>query len=124
MSKYKSQHYLSQFYLKRFSRDEHKEKNREITVWCFFKKENRIQKKSITNIAQRPYYYSWLDEQDQFDHSVEKILSDFESSVAPIIRKIDNNVKELIKTTALKSDLTTFKKLKSQKNLYCLNFYY
>ena len=53
-------------------------------------KQNKIKKKSIRNIAQKSFYYSWKNENNKQDISFELFFQRLETAVSPIIKKIDD----------------------------------
>ena len=99
MPENKHQHYLPQFYLKQFSRDNLNRRKEDITVWCYFRNNKQIKRKSIVNIAQKSYYYSWQNSVGEYDLSIEKVLQKLESAVSPIIKRIDGNCKTFLKSS-------------------------
>ena len=96
MSHNKRQHFLPQFYLKGFAPKKSLESGNP-EIWLYSKELEEVKRKGIKNTAQKPHYYSWLNDEGERDHSKDSELSRLENFVAPIIRKIDRNVMQLIR---------------------------
>jgi len=94
MADNKKQHYLSQFYLRRFSAKRYatvplEDENK---IYRLDKTFGKIAHKSISGSAFEPFYYSRIAEDGTLDHSLEKKFSDVESAVGPVFEHIDDIV--------------------------------
>lgn len=98
MSKYKKQHYLSEFYINGFA-------SKSIfsnytckdlyQVWIYDIENKTIKCKSPDNIAWEPYYYSQILKNGEYDHKLEKSLSKLENKVSKVIEKVNANIKRI-----------------------------
>ena len=77
----KLEHYVPQFYLKRFSR----ERKKEHYVYCYSKKDSRIFTVNIKNIGGENYFYELEDDDSQI---IEKILANIEGKFSYVTKKI------------------------------------
>ena len=97
MPKHKKQHYLPKFYLKGFSKEIKFKGNRQNVLWYYDKTSKTIGCKSVENLACESYYYSYKINNNQYDLSFEKLLSKNENEAAEILKKIENDIKIIIK---------------------------
>lgn len=86
MSIPKRHHYLPQFYLDGFCRDD--------LLWVYDKDEKEFRQQTLQNTAVQKYYYSFEDDDGEKDAEVEGLLSLVETYTKPIIDKI--NSREII----------------------------
>lgn len=81
MSLPKRHHYLPQFYLRGFCRDD---------SFCIFDRDkNEFRVQTPINTAVQKQFYSVRNEDGSFDPALEKLLSQVEAETAPIIAKLD-----------------------------------
>ncbi|MDP3150271.1 MAG: DUF4238 domain-containing protein [Ignavibacteria bacterium] len=96
MPEYKKQHIIAENYLKGFSLvDYYKNNKANCPVWIYNLKEQTLKFKSPNNIAWRPYYYSYIDKNGDYEHYLEKEFSKLESMTNILIRKIDTNIRNI-----------------------------
>lgn len=94
MSTPKRHHYLPQFYLEGFCRNE--------LLWVYDRENKEIRQQTPVNTAVQKYYYSFEDDEGERDADVEGLLSLIETYTKPIIYKlnkrelIDNSEKETL----------------------------
>lgn len=81
MSTPKRHHYLPEFYLKGFVRDD--------LLWLFDRKSQQYRRQSPKNTTVIGQYYTITTETGEPDFSIEAHLSDSESEAAPIIGKLN-----------------------------------
>jgi hypothetical protein len=82
MSNPKRHHYLPQFYLKGFCRDEY--------LWVYDRKTNQVRRQTPINTAIQSHYYSVEDEDGEKNTEIESFLSQIEGLTKPIIQKVSN----------------------------------
>ena len=82
MSSPKRHHYLPQFYLKGFCRDEY--------LWVYDRKTNQVRRQTPINTAIQSHYYSVEDEDGVKNTEIESFLSQIEGLTKPIIQKVSN----------------------------------
>lgn len=95
MPQYKRQHYLPQFYLKGFSINfllPPLKRDQDYLIWYYNKKSRRVNSKPVKKIAVKNYLYSWKVPEGSYNVDIEKILSQSEAIIAPVINKIHNNI--------------------------------
>ena len=80
-----SQHYIPQFYLREFT-DPETPNGHEPYVWVYEHESKKWKKKSPKNIASKPDYYSFVDQEDKRRNEIEKGLSTIEGKTASIYR--------------------------------------
>lgn len=96
MAEYKKQHIIAENYLKGFSSvDYYRDTNQNCPVWFYDIKKKTLKLKSPHNIAWKPYYYSKIDKDGNYQHFIEQEFSRLESLVSTLIRKIDKNVRNI-----------------------------
>lgn len=78
----KRQHYLPQFYLKGFTKEE--------KLWVYDREKNEFRIQTPVNTAIEKDYYTFSDKKGEKNKSVEKILADVEGRVVPVFEKIKN----------------------------------
>ncbi|MGD8307459.1 MAG: DUF4238 domain-containing protein [Ignavibacteria bacterium] len=78
----KRHHYLPKFYLKGFTKDD--------KLWIYDRQRNEFRAQTPINTAIEKDYYSFIDKNGKKNTSVEKILSDVEGRVIPVITDIKN----------------------------------
>ncbi|MCH7613851.1 MAG: DUF4238 domain-containing protein [Candidatus Marinimicrobia bacterium] len=101
-SKKKRQHYLPQFYLKGFSREylkpEDKRNDSKYNVWYYDLAKRKIINRHVKKVAQESYYYSWITQDGDWDYTLEEILSEVETILAPFIKFLNDQIVEIQKT--------------------------
>ncbi len=80
-----SQHYIPQFYLREFT-DPETPNGHEPYVWVYEHESKKWKKKSPKNIASKPDFYSFVDQEDKRRNEIEKGLSTIEGKTASIYR--------------------------------------
>ena len=80
-----SQHYIPQFYLREFT-DPETPNGHEPYVWVYEHESKKWKKKSPKNIASKPDFYSFVDQEDKRRDEIEKGLSIIEGKTASIYR--------------------------------------
>lgn len=80
-----SQHYIPQFYLREFI-DPETPNGYEPYVWKYEHESKKWKKKSPKNIASKPDFYSFVDQEDKRRDEIEKGLSIIEGKTASIYR--------------------------------------
>lgn len=83
MAEYKNQHYVPQSYLMGFTDSDINLKT-ESTLYRLNKETRELDRKGIKHICSENYYYSFLDEHGNYNHSTEKMLSSFENEFKKI----------------------------------------
>src|SRR3972149_6577246 len=78
----KRHHYLPQFYLEGFCRDD--------LLWVYDRDEKEYRQQTPQNTAVQKYYYSFENDNGERDAEVEGLLSLVETYTKPIIDKINN----------------------------------
>jgi hypothetical protein len=81
MSAPKRHHYLPEFYLKGFTRDE--------LLWVFDRKTSQYRRQPPYNTAVIGHYYTTLTESGKKDYEIEAHLAQIEGEAKPIIGKLD-----------------------------------
>ena len=93
MAEYKSQHYLPQFYLRRFKIDDEESIKRSFEeIYRFDKRKYEIKRKAIKNSAIKSYYYSYYDNKGQLNPKIEKSFSDLENKANSTLILIDEKI--------------------------------
>ncbi len=82
MSSPKRHHYLPQFYLKGFCRNEY--------LWVYDRKTNQVRRQTPINTAVQTHYYSVENEDGEKNTEIESFLSQIEGLTKPIIQKVSN----------------------------------
>lgn len=80
-----SQHYIPQFYLREFT-DPETPNGHEPYVWVYGHESKKWKKKSPKNIASKPNFYSFIDQEGKKRDEIEKGLSTIEGKTASIYR--------------------------------------
>ncbi|MBM4064561.1 MAG: DUF4238 domain-containing protein [Planctomycetes bacterium] len=80
-----SQHYIPQFYLREFT-DPETPNGHEPYVWIYEHESKNWKKKSPKNIASKPDFYSFVDQEGKRRNEIEKGLSIIEGKTASIYR--------------------------------------
>ncbi len=94
MPEHKKQHIIPGNYLKGFSKvDYFKNDNDNFPVWIYDLEKKTLKIKSPQNIAWRPYYYSFINENGDYQHSLEEEFSKLEGMVNALVREIDSNIR-------------------------------
>jgi hypothetical protein len=83
MANYKNQHYVPQIYLKGFM-DTDIDLGKDANLYRLNKETGIIDKKGIKNICTENYYYSYIDDNGQYNHNIEKMFSQFETDFKKI----------------------------------------
>lgn len=91
---FEKQHYLSQFYLKGFGKCNPNPKSEAMQNWVYFMHEKKIKLKEPQNFAYKSYLYSKINENNNYDHTLEKYFGDIENEVVSLIKDITNKVKK------------------------------
>lgn len=78
----KRHHYLPEFYLKGFTRDE--------MLWIFDRKAREYRRQPPRNTAVIGHYYTTATESGEKDYSIETHLAETESEAKPIIEKLED----------------------------------
>ena len=86
MAEYKNQHYVPQSFLSGFTDNDLNLKN-ESALYRLNKLTNEIDKKGIKHICNENYYYSFLDENNNYHHDIEKMFSKYETEFKKIRHK-------------------------------------
>jgi len=76
----KRQHYLPQFYLKGFTKEE--------KLWVYDREKNEFRIQTPLNTAIEKDYYSFIDNKGEKNKSIEKMLANIEGRVVPVFDKI------------------------------------
>jgi len=85
-----SQHYIPQFYLKQFT-DPETPKGHQSYLWIYEFESHKWQRRAPKNIASKPDFYTFLDEDGKRRDEIEKDLSTVEAKTASLCRhKIAN----------------------------------
>ncbi|NQV17111.1 MAG: DUF4238 domain-containing protein [Armatimonadetes bacterium] len=92
MAHYKKQHFLSQFYLKGFSRPNPHPKSKGCQNWFYDIIKRKICFQEPHNFAFRHYMYSKISKDGSYDPSLEKYFSRLENKMKVLFNKIDNNI--------------------------------
>lgn len=85
MSTPKRHHYLPQFYIEGFCR--------ENSLWIFDRKLNEYRPQTPINTALQSHYYTFKDLEGNLNTDIEKMFSSIEGKTKPIIDKIDEGEK-------------------------------
>ncbi|TVM04057.1 MAG: hypothetical protein CV087_02380 [Candidatus Brocadia sp. WS118] len=80
-----SQHYIPRFYLREFT-DPETPNGYEPYVWKYEHESKKWKKKSPRNIASKPDFYSFIDQEGKRRDEIEKMLSIIEGKTASIYR--------------------------------------
>ena len=80
----KRHHYLPQFYLKGFCRNEH--------LWVYDREKNEIRRQTPINTAIQTHYYSFENKDGEKNTEIESFLSEIEGLTKPILGKISNKL--------------------------------
>jgi hypothetical protein len=83
MAEYKNQHYVPQSYLAGFTDDNLMIKN-DNSLFRLNKESNEIDRKGIKHICSENYFYSFLDENHVYNHTIEKMFSKYETEFKKI----------------------------------------
>lgn len=94
MAEHRRQHYLSQFYLRTFSREfiEPRRGRGEFPIWRYDLEKKDVKLKSPQNVAFEPYFYSYVDEDGKVNHEIEKSFAEFESTASSTLERLDEIV--------------------------------
>ncbi len=95
MAEHKKQHYLAKSYLKKFSPYYYVKECDSIKkklVWYYNRQNGILRIKSVNNIAFKPYYYSFYNDDGKIDHSLEKLFSKIENKIIILINKIEDTI--------------------------------
>jgi len=86
MSTPRAHHYLPQFYLRGFSRDDR--------LWVYDRYKNEYRNQTPKNIAVERDYYTIIDDNGKKKADIEKFFSVIEGKASPVIQKVDarNNI--------------------------------
>lgn len=119
----KNQHYVPRFLLRNFST------NNPNNIWCYDKQYNKIEDRSISNVASENYFYDKVI--NEKESSYEYMFANIESEVAPIIsnlllhkdlKQLEINDKEKV-SLFLALQLTRTKEALNESNAFGDNFY-
>ena len=103
MPEYKKQHFIAENYLKGFSRiDYFTTVGANYPIWIYDIEKKSLKFRSPHNIAWRPYYYSSIDENGEYEHKLEKDFSKLEGLINILIRRIDSNIRHIRKREEIK----------------------
>ena len=80
MNKPKRHHYLPQFYLEHFCKEQ--------KFWVFDRERGEIRIQTPINTALQAYYYSRTDEHGNRETGIEELLADIESETKGVIEKL------------------------------------
>jgi Protein of unknown function (DUF4238) len=83
MSTPKRHHYLPQMYLRGFCTNN--------KLWLFDRDKHEYRQQTPNKVCHKRHYYSQIEENGDLNTSIESILSELETTIAPVICKIDNN---------------------------------
>src|SRR5260370_22801288 len=102
MSDPKRQHWVPKFYLRGFATPDTAGEE-DPDVWLFPKEDGEPFRTSISNIAASSFLYSTISETGERDFTVEKILGDLETAIAPLWTKLATDFVSLDNPTVRKS---------------------
>jgi len=97
MPEHKKQHYLPRFYLEGFSIEENFNGVKQNLIWYYSKETKELKRKSIENIAHKPYYYSYKDQKGEYDLSVEKYFGYIEFETSKVIKQLEDDFRVILK---------------------------
>ncbi len=90
--KNKNQHYVSAFYLYNFTNSEQrklsKEKRRETKIWHYDKQKENIKERPIKKLATKSYLFSFVNEDSEYDHSLDDKLIDIENRATAALSEL------------------------------------
>ena len=88
MEEKKKQHYVPRVYLKQFIDLEKIPQNIDSdSLWEYDKNERVIRIKRISDICKKDYFYSYVDENNNYNHQTEDFLSKIENGFTKIINR-------------------------------------
>jgi hypothetical protein len=107
MPKNKRQHYISNFFLKRFAvpNSLHGSKYDKLSIYRLDKTNNSIWINDTENCAYENYYYSFIEKDGKLNHQIEFAFAHLEDSCSQILLEIDEII-DVFKRTMVVKELT------------------